>query len=769
LQEKNLLVKFDTERGSSERLFASAELQLKKWVHVVFTLHQTEYTEATLYINGVLDSEIAVRNESLFNEGKCYIGKDPWNHGFIGSIAEPIFFFSALPGDEISRMYQHGMQNWNESNAFKTSQIFYMKKTEGMTQTLIKDAEAPKMLETTRTVKKQDKGVAQLTVFERLDQYFQANPKMYMKVGKLLPYFDWLAAIYRILRVALPTYRDDEGNILDKLELDRMMPPLYQVNLYFTKKELLALAKAAKSYSSVAPERPNDDPIDLIHYFDFLDNLRSYTDSIELGEQLGSADMDPREKFNHVYTICEEFMSNRSGNFEVCIDFCVNCGSHQTTTRHSEREYQSWFNDTYKDISEEFPACEIVGNKYGPPRIGTFAASIEGVGSDQYKDKFGRLKLYKIKNERPVTRFVLDSIYLVAYVYGNTQELTKFQAEYRKEVGEDNRHCVMSLITLSEDPRMGGQKKREETLELLSDQEMYCKHWGCQSKIYTYGKNHKRACRYHPGRWEFGSIHGLWPENWTCCRGEWTTPGCKIGFHEGVPNSFVMHKCINRGENNPVSLHPDSFCGRSFPDPNTCGKKNKPNNSCSYHSGHLEFNERGGCFWTCCNAEADPMGMESGGCVDDEHRFAEYPDEEAKIYFITKSVANPGIQPNRTAKKETFSKTATSSRFFNTEIKPYINPYQKKKNKEALDNEARYCLNSTCEKTYKETDNHDRACQCHTGYWDFGHSGILKGQDTIVLWEPHWRCCGGKWEDPGCKRTRHCGPLVSKMEERRWV
>ena len=147
-------------------------------------------------------------------------------------------------------------------------------------------------------------------------------------------------------------------------------------------------------------------------------------------------------------------------------------------------------------------------------------------------------------------------------------------------------------------------------------------------------------------------------------------------------------------------------------------------------------------------------------CAEFEHRFDEWPDEEAKMYFVTKNV---GIK-----KSTSFSETAKSSRFFNNDIKPYINPHTAKKEKEALENENRYCLNWACEKTYKECDNHDRACICHTGYWDFGHSGILKGKETIVLWEPHWRCCGGKWEDQGCQQTRHSGPLVAKMEDRKW-
>lgn len=125
------------------------------------------------------------------------------------------------------------------------------------------------------------------------------------------------------------------------------------------------------------------------------------------------------------------------------------------------------------------------------------------------------------------------------------------------------------------------------------------------------------------------------------------------------------------------------------------------------------------------------MISDNSHCVEGQHAFAEYPNEEAKIYFVTKKHKNPGL--DRNIKSEAFSKTAPTSRFFNTDIKPYVNPYDRKKNKEILDSELRYCLNCACENSYKEIDNHDKACTSHPGYWDFGHSGLLKGSEIIVL------------------------------------
>ena len=46
---------------------------------------------------------------------------------------------------------------------------------------------------------------------------------------------------------------------------------------------------------------------------------------------------------------------------------------------------------------------------------------------------------------------------------------------------------------------------------------MICTNWGCTKDFYA-DRNDKKVCVHHPGRFEFGSEHGLWGEGWTCCR-----------------------------------------------------------------------------------------------------------------------------------------------------------------------------------------------------------------------------------------------------------
>ena len=767
LLEKTLVVKLDCQRNGSESLIAATDLQLKKWTHLALCVKQEDITEVSFYLNGKMDSEIAVNNPILKNESKCYIGKDPWSHGLRGSIAEPLFFFNFLSAEEVQKMYLHGCENWKTTNTFGSTDLFYEQKIQ-LNSTFPSEMNPPVLLETPLKTKQLGTESEVVSSFEKLDKFFYQNPKMLPRVAQLVDYFDWLFTIYRILRSGMPTYKDDEGNLEDKIEVDRMLPPMRQVKLHFTRKELVEIGKVLGCHQVVnynEDQQWNDLVTDdIINYLVFLETLRDYVDLVEFGEEFHRPSLEPEERYGHLYKVAEEFLESKGGNFEILMDYCTNCASHQTTTWHDQREYALWYNEIYAKLLDEFPACEIVGNKYGPPAIGGFGVYIEGIGNPKLRDRLDRLKLYKVKNKKPSAQEIIDAVCLLAYIYKDTLELAQLQQKFREEHGEKNRHPDSHNETapIPEPARVTYKKKR---VEYEPDEELYCRNWACQNKVYINMKNHKKACRYHPGRWEFGSIHALWPENWTCCRGDWESPGCTYGFHRGIPNSKVPKQCVNRGEPNPNTKAPDSVCGITFPDPSTCGKKYKPaQDECKYHAGYKQF-KQGLYVWSCCGQEEDPKLPEFTYCVESTHRFVDWPDEEAKIYFVTKVNSNPAVSKET---RTSFAQSAKTSRFFNPEIKPYTNPKERRKMMESLANEPRHCLNHACETVYKESENHEKACKCHTGYWDFGHSGILKARETIVLWEPHWRCCGGKWEDPGCKLTRHCGPLVSKMPERKW-
>jgi len=76
---------------------------------------------------------------------------------------------------------------------------------------------------------------------------------------------------------------------------------------------------------------------------------------------------------------------------------------------------------------------------------------------------------------------------------------------------------------------------------------MKCYNIGC-TKEYLSDKNGDKNCMHHPGRYDFGSELGMWPEGWTCCRKEWDAPPCTLGHHRGHPKAAFIKYCINHGE-----------------------------------------------------------------------------------------------------------------------------------------------------------------------------------------------------------------------------
>lgn len=77
----------------------------------------------------------------------------------------------------------------------------------------------------------------------------------------------------------------------------------------------------------------------------------------------------------------------------------------------------------------------------------------------------------------------------------------------------------------------------------LDQLDKVCLHWAC-GKVFKEVNNHKKACRCHTGRWDFGnSVKScsvtstadlMWEPHWTCCRKGWDEPGCKKMKHKGV-------------------------------------------------------------------------------------------------------------------------------------------------------------------------------------------------------------------------------------------
>jgi hypothetical protein len=169
--------------------------------------------------------------------------------------------------------------------------------------------------------------------------------------------------------------------------------------------------------------------------------------------------------------------------------------------------------------------------------------------------------------------------------------------------------------------------------------EFRCMNWGCD-KDYMAERNDQKNCKHHPGRFEFGSENGLWPEGWTCCRREWGEDGCTSDVHRGYPKDSQIRMCINHGDPNPKSKYPDSFCGKSFiwKEPSKKGEEGN-DESCLFHAGFYQVKNKksGEGIWSCCQKEE----RDGEGCSEDKHKFAEWPDEDAKKYFFDKQLKHP--------------------------------------------------------------------------------------------------------------------------------
>lgn len=217
------------------------------------------------------------------------------------------------------------------------------------------------------------------------------------------------------------------------------------------------------------------------------------------------------------------------------------------------------------------------------------------------------------------------------------------------------------------------------------------------------------------------------------------------GPHKGERLSKRLFLCVNHGDINAKTSHPDSACGAYYSLSDV--------DSCMVHPGFIRNSS-----WTCCNS-----GKEiTEGCFKGKHATAAWPDELSKLYFYPKPLENPGLGDS--AKIQSTGQLVAKCDFFKA-IKPYDNPATKlellKLKREKEKDEPRYCLRWTCEKIYKLAENYSHVCLNHPGKWDHGSTGtklvdfIKEHSDpksldrTTILWEPHWTCCRKGWDSPG--------------------
>lgn len=459
------------------------------------------------------------------------------------------------------------------------------------------------------------------------------------------------------------------------------------------------------------------------------------------------------------------------GAFEIVISHCFDCHKHKTTTRHLEYTFVDKFNEIGDSIKSLFPNAHIVGNAEKPEYFGIFDIYLRGVGPRL--DEKNRFYLFKKINTKkfPTPREIGDKLIALAMLYGSSSNLEAAQKQYHKAYSEifearrfkgEHEHP----LALSEDAEKmkeenEGDNKKVPHLD-PERTKLFCTNYGCGITLVQV-ENGPNKCTYHPGVWQFGSHHGYWPEAWSCCERGWDSVGCTTGSHKPVRLDSRVMLCLNHGEVNPNSNHPDSACGVYYTP--------KDKDPCKHHPGIV--NKSG--IWTCCGVEKKNLE----GCTETEHATADWPDEKAKLFFYPKPVINPGIRNDTENKRLIIAGQMIQCAFFK-QIKPYDNPMTKmellrmKRDKEK--DEARYCTRYACDKIYKEADNGEKSCKCHPGKWDHGSTGSKMVdfiremntdpkslEKTTILWKPHWTCCRGEWNAPGCRRMKHRGPVAEEF------
>ena len=482
-----------------------------------------------------------------------------------------------------------------------------------------------------------------------------------------------------------------------------------------------------------------------------------------------------------------------NGGFELVINHCHDCDKHDKTTRHYEYQFIDKFNEIGEAVKNKFPNSIIIGNLDEGDYYGNFDVYLRNTGLPSIEK--GKYFLYTkgYTKKFPTANEIVDKLICLVIMYGTTLNLEKAQINPFKP-----EPLVRLNITHDFPAEMGEtaekirQKIFKKNPEFKIDPErtkFFCTNNGCNIE-FVQKNNSPKACWYHPGIYQFGSVSCLWPECWTCCEKKWGSKGCKQGEHKGILLEKRIMLCLNHGDLNKKG-YPDSVCGTWYTSRSTDG--------CKYHSGHIQRSK-----YTCCG-----QGPDSPGCIEGSHETATYPDEKAKLYFYPKGINNPGLNHDKNQEKLSVPDLIKRCFYFKEtmeypDLKALKEEEIKKQDREEV--MVRQCLNVGCNKRFIQKTNTERSCMCHPGRWDFGgtkfnfgfieeeeirrelqyeerakkvqHENILnskkkkKSRELRLMeveacygkWRPHWTCCGGKWNAEPCTPCKHKGPLLSEIK-----
>ena len=116
----NLFIKFFSSNQRIETMISNKKLENGKiysiCISIGFDLNES-ITEMSLFIDGVLDSQISLPGIPIQNDGNFFIGKYDSNcHGFVGTISEVMFIPKTLEDNEIEDIYNKCWEVFIKSN-----------------------------------------------------------------------------------------------------------------------------------------------------------------------------------------------------------------------------------------------------------------------------------------------------------------------------------------------------------------------------------------------------------------------------------------------------------------------------------------------------------------------------------------------------------------------------------------------------------------------------------------------------------------------------
>ena len=116
----NLFVKIYTSNQKTENIISNKKLEQGKIYSICLTLNfdQNEsITEMSLYIDGMLDSQISLPGTPIMNDGNFFLGKyDPNSHGFLGNISEVMLIPGIMEDNEIEEINNRCWEEFINSN-----------------------------------------------------------------------------------------------------------------------------------------------------------------------------------------------------------------------------------------------------------------------------------------------------------------------------------------------------------------------------------------------------------------------------------------------------------------------------------------------------------------------------------------------------------------------------------------------------------------------------------------------------------------------------